>query len=127
MEPTECSETSAFNIQTQGKYPEENILATFQPSYHSQPPTCEDGTDSVPKRRLLILICRGNTQKKIYWPLSNQVIIHNQPPVKMEPTECSETSAFNIQTPGKYPEENLPYLQHGESLEPPANRRLIAS
>jgi hypothetical protein len=34
----------------------------------------------------------------------------------MEPTECSETSAFNIQTPGKYPEENLPNskscLQH---------------
>jgi hypothetical protein len=26
----------------------------------------------------------------------------------MEPKECSETSAFNIQTPGKYPEENLP-------------------
>jgi hypothetical protein len=35
----------------------------------------------------------------------------------MEPTECSETSAFNIQTPGKYPEENVPYLQHGESLK----------
>jgi hypothetical protein len=35
----------------------------------------------------------------------------------MEPIECSETSAFNIQTPGKYPEENLPYLQHGESLK----------
>jgi hypothetical protein len=29
-------------------------------------------------------------------------------PVKMEPTECSETSASNIQTPGKYPEENQP-------------------
>jgi hypothetical protein len=28
--------------------------------------------------------------------------------VKMEPTECSETSAFNIQTPGKYPEESIP-------------------
>jgi hypothetical protein len=27
----------------------------------------------------------------------------------MEPTECSETSAFNIQTPRKYPEENIPY------------------
>jgi hypothetical protein len=24
----------------------------------------------------------------------------------MEPTECSEMSAFNIQTPGKYPEES---------------------
>jgi hypothetical protein len=26
----------------------------------------------------------------------------------MEPTEGSETSAFKIQTPGKYPEEYLP-------------------
>jgi hypothetical protein len=25
----------------------------------------------------------------------------------MEPTECSETSAFNIQTPGKYPEYTI--------------------
>jgi hypothetical protein len=24
---------------------------------------------------------------------------------------------FNIQTPGKYPEENIPYLQHCESLK----------
>jgi hypothetical protein len=37
--------------------------------------------------------------------------------VKIEPTQCSETSAFNIQTPGKYPEENIPYLQHGESFK----------
>jgi hypothetical protein len=29
-------------------------------------------------------------------------------PVKMELPECSETSAFNIQTPGKYPEKNIP-------------------
>jgi hypothetical protein len=26
---------------------------------------------------------------------------------KMEPTQSSETSAFNTQTPGKYPEDNL--------------------
>jgi hypothetical protein len=30
--------------------------------------------------------------------------------LKMEPTQCSETSAFNTQTPGKYPEENLSLL-----------------
>jgi hypothetical protein len=35
----------------------------------------------------------------------------------MEPTEGSETSAFKIQTPGKYPKEYLPHLQHGESLK----------
>jgi hypothetical protein len=27
--------------------------------------------------------------------------------LKMEPTQCCETSAFNTQTPGKYPEDNL--------------------
>jgi hypothetical protein len=27
--------------------------------------------------------------------------------LKMEPTHSSETSAFNTQTPGKYPEDNL--------------------
>jgi hypothetical protein len=35
----------------------------------------------------------------------------------MEPTQSSETSAFNIQTPGKYPEDYFSLLQHGESLK----------
>ena len=36
----------------------------------------------------------------------------------MEPIQGSETSAFNNnQTPGKYPEELLLSLQHGESLK----------
>jgi hypothetical protein len=35
----------------------------------------------------------------------------------MEPTQCSETSAFNTQTPGKYPEDKLSLQQHGESLK----------
>jgi hypothetical protein len=57
----------------------------------------------------------GNTTKeqgKIWY-----IFLFTYPPVKIEPRECSETSAFNIQRPGKYPEENLPYLQHGESLK----------
>jgi len=37
--------------------------------------------------------------------------------LKMEPIQCSETSAFNTQTPGKYPEDNLSLLQHSESLK----------
>jgi hypothetical protein len=37
--------------------------------------------------------------------------------LKMEPTQSSETSAFNTQTPGKYPEDNPSLLQHGESLK----------
>jgi hypothetical protein len=32
-------------------------------------------------------------------------------------TQSSETSAFNTQTPGKCPKDNLSLLQHGESLK----------
>jgi hypothetical protein len=37
-------------------------------------------------------------------------------PKKTEKTECSETSAYKIQTPGNYPEENIQLTEHGESL-----------
>jgi len=37
--------------------------------------------------------------------------------MKMEQTECSETSAYKIQTPGNYPEENTQHTEHGESLK----------
>ena len=32
-------------------------------------------------------------------------------------TECSETSAYKIQTPGNNPEENIQHSEHGESLK----------
>jgi len=35
----------------------------------------------------------------------------------MEETECSETSAYKIQTPGNYPEETTQHTEHGESLK----------
>jgi hypothetical protein len=35
----------------------------------------------------------------------------------MEQTEFSETSAYKIQTPGSYPEENIQHTEHGESLK----------
>jgi hypothetical protein len=37
--------------------------------------------------------------------------------MKMEQTECSETSAYKIQTHGNYPEENIQHTEHGESLK----------
>ena len=40
---------------------------------------------------------------------------YNYLPMKME--QCSETSAYNIQTPGNYPEENLQHTEYGESLK----------
>jgi len=37
--------------------------------------------------------------------------------MKMEQTECSETSAYKIQTPGNYPEESIQHSEQGESLK----------
>jgi hypothetical protein len=54
------------------------------------------------------------------WVLKDNVSEHCftlQHLLKMEPTQCSEMSAFNTHTPGKYPEDNLSLQQHGESLK----------
>jgi hypothetical protein len=37
--------------------------------------------------------------------------------MKVEQIECSETSAYKIQTPGNYPEENTQHTEQGESLK----------
>jgi hypothetical protein len=37
--------------------------------------------------------------------------------MKMEQTQCSETLAFKLQTPGNHPEESVKYSEHGESLK----------
>jgi len=38
-------------------------------------------------------------------------------PMKIEQTECSETSAYKLQTPGNYPKESIQHTEHGESLK----------
>jgi len=45
------------------------------------------------------------------------VILRTYPPMKMEQTQCSETSAYKIQTPGNYPEESTQHSEHSESLK----------
>jgi len=35
----------------------------------------------------------------------------------MEQTECSETSAYKLQTPGYYPKESIQHTEHGENLK----------
>jgi hypothetical protein len=37
--------------------------------------------------------------------------------MNMEQIECSETSAYKIQMPGNYPEENIQHTGHGESFK----------
>jgi hypothetical protein len=38
-------------------------------------------------------------------------------PMKMVQIERSKTSAYKIQTPGNYPEENIQHTEHGESFK----------
>ena len=38
-------------------------------------------------------------------------------PAYEDGTECSETSAYKIQTPGNYPEESIQHSEHGESFK----------
>jgi len=38
-------------------------------------------------------------------------------PMKMEQTECSETSAYKLQMSGNYPKETIQHSEHGESLK----------
>jgi hypothetical protein len=45
------------------------------------------------------------------------VSTHIYLPMKMEHTECSETSACKLQTSGNYPEESIQHTEHGESLK----------
>jgi len=37
--------------------------------------------------------------------------------MKLEQPECSETSAYKIQTTGNYPEESIQHSEHGKSLK----------
>jgi len=48
---------------------------------------------------------------------AEQCIIHIYLQTKMEQTECSETSAYKILTPGNYPKESIQHTEHGESLK----------
>jgi hypothetical protein len=43
--------------------------------------------------------------------------IRTYSPMKMERTECSETLAFKLQTPGNNPKANIRHSKHGESLK----------
>jgi hypothetical protein len=50
-------------------------------------------------------IFRAKTFHVQYPTFSTAVTLHTYSPVKMEQTECSETLAFKLQTPGNNPEE----------------------
>jgi len=62
-------------------------------------------------RRVLNVVCflLGNSPASVfYMPMfRNTICSIFYLPMKMEQIECSETSAYKIQTPGNYPEESI--------------------
>ena len=70
------------------------------------------------KKHSLVCFLLGNFPGcEIYVPTFRNSLFHLHRPMKMEQTECSETSAYKIQTPGNYPEESVQRSEHGESLK----------
>jgi hypothetical protein len=52
--------------------------------------------------------CSSQTSSRIHPNITNPVhSTHTRSPVKLEKTECSETSAFKTPTPGNYPKETI--------------------
>jgi hypothetical protein len=58
-------------------------------------------------------LCSIFTGKYVY----NDIIIIIHLPAYEDGTECSETSAYKIQTPGNHQEENIQHTEHDESLK----------
>ena len=51
------------------------------------------------------------------FPVPYLILVSFYLPMKMEQTECSETSAYKIQTPGNYPKGSIQHTEHGENLK----------
>jgi hypothetical protein len=65
----------------------------------------------------------GSPASEFYMPTFRSTLfyLHRQVGtyLHMKMEQCSETSAYKIQTPGNYPEENIQRIrtEHGESLK----------
>jgi len=62
-----------------------------------------------------VWILRTDVSK--YSVLSSYVVFLLTPPMKMEQTGCSETSAHKIQKPRNYSKERIQHSEHSESLK----------
>ena len=69
----------------------------------------------TPPTSLSSSLARSLISNSIYYP-PFIFTIYSWSPRTMEPTLSSETSAFILQTPGKFPKEHRLHSKHGESL-----------
>ena len=79
--------------------------------YSNLPPTCHPPSNWL---RLFLSQTFSCINTRTF---STPVILHTYLPMKMEQTECSETSAYKIQTLENYPEESIQHAEHSESLK----------
>ena len=68
---------------------------------------------------VVCFLLSNSPASEFYMPTFRNTLfrLHTYLPMKMERTECSETSAYKIQTPGNYPEESIQHSEQGESLK----------
>jgi hypothetical protein len=79
----------------------------------------------IPRRLNFICYFGAKPFSRINTPtFSTQVVLHIYPPMKMEQTECSETSACKIQTSGNYAEESIQHSEHDEILKSRINQHV---
>jgi hypothetical protein len=71
-------------------------------------------------RRVLNVVCflLGNSPASefVYADVSEHSVPSSWAPVYEDGTECSETLACKIQTPGSYPEESIQHVESGLSF-----------
>ena len=83
---------------------------------HTSYPTFEDGTvwllNADVSEHFMCSIFKG-----WIWSVKYSYFTLHIQPLKMEQMKCSETSAFNNETTGKYPKYYTQYSKHSESLK----------
>jgi hypothetical protein len=74
--------------------------------------------------RLVCFFLGNSPASEFYMPMFRNTLSvpFSYLPAYENGTECFETSAYKIQTPGNYPEESIQHPEHGESLKSKINR-----
>ena len=66
----------------------------------------------------IVCFLLGNSPaSQFYMPTFRNTMFHLHRHLPMKMGQCSDTSAYKIETPGNYPKENTLYSEHGKSLK----------
>jgi hypothetical protein len=96
------------------------VKPTLQTEQRAQPASTLSSQPHTNILTLVICFLLGNSPaSEFYMPTfrNTQFQHHIQVAAYEDGTECSEASAYKIQTPGNYPEESIQNSEHGESLK----------